>query len=216
MGEMCIRDRLNTPATDLMMPRLLIRVSTESDMILPVTGRKDPTAIFNARLESESPAPVMAVCSESRPVKATVRIMIQRLTCLLYTSERLFLKSAHTAPYVLGSVDVGADTERQLHQLDYLKSAGFNMVRFISGPALPEMLDYCDRIGLMVYEETAMAWFPTDCSITGELVTSEISQLLYRDRNHVSFSILGLLNDCLLYTSVPARLPRERASRARR
>ena len=32
--------------------------------------------------------------------------------------ERLFLKSAHTAPYVLGSVDVGADTERQLHQLD--------------------------------------------------------------------------------------------------
>ena len=71
---------LNTPATDLMMPRLLIRVSTESDMILPVTGRKDPTAIFNARLESESPAPVMAVCSESRPVKATVRIMIQRFT----------------------------------------------------------------------------------------------------------------------------------------
>ena len=109
--------------------------------------------------------------------------------------ERLFLKSAHTAPYVLGSVDVGADTARQFHQLDYLKSAGFDMVRFISGPALPEMLDYCDRIGLMVYEETAMAWFPTDCSITGELMSSEISQLLYRDRNHVSFSILGLLNE---------------------
>ena len=119
--------------------------------------------------------------------------------------ERLFLKSAHTAPYVLGSVDVGADTERQLHQLDYLKSAGFNMVRFISGPALPEMLDYCDRIGLMVYEETAMAWFPTDCSITGELVTSEISQLLYRDRNHVSFSILGLLNETYGNSGTQAR-----------
>lgn len=79
------------------------------------------------------------------------------------------------------------------------------MVRFISGPALPEMLDYCDRIGLMVYEETAMAWFPTDCSITGELVTSEISQLLYRDRNHVSFSILGLLNETYGNSGTQAR-----------
>ncbi len=109
--------------------------------------------------------------------------------------ERIFLKSAHTAPYVIGSVDVGDDIERQLHQLDYLKSIGNNIVRFIDGPALPEMLDYCDRIGLMVYEETAMSWTQVDGPLTPEMFREEMAQLLYRDRSHVSFGILGLLNE---------------------
>ncbi len=109
--------------------------------------------------------------------------------------ERIFLKSTHTAPYVIGSVDVGADIDRQLHQLDYLKSIGNNIVRFLDGPALPEMLDYCDRIGLMAYEETAMSWTQVDGPVTPEMFKEEVAQLLKRDRNHVSFGIIGLLNE---------------------
>ena len=36
--------------------------------------------------------------------------------------------------------------------LIYAKAAGFNMVRFSSGMAWPEQLDFCDEIGLMVYK----------------------------------------------------------------
>lgn len=109
--------------------------------------------------------------------------------------ERILLKSTHTTPYVVGSVDVGDDIARQHHQLDYLKSIGNNVVRFISGPALPEMLDYCDRIGLIVYQETAIAWQQVDGPITPEVFQREVEQLLLRDRSHVSFGIIGMLNE---------------------
>lgn len=109
--------------------------------------------------------------------------------------ERIFLKCNHTTPYIMGSVDVGSDIARQLHQLDYFKSAGFNMVRFLAGPALPEQLDYCDRIGLLVYQENAMAWNQTDTEATPKLFAEELRQLALRDRNHASNAILGMLNE---------------------
>ena len=37
--------------------------------------------------------------------------------------------------------------------LIYAKACGFNTVRFIAGVAYPEQLDFCDELGLMVYEE---------------------------------------------------------------
>ena len=109
--------------------------------------------------------------------------------------ERFFVKSCHTGSYVIGSIDVGADIEKQLHQLDYYKASGFNMVRFISAPALPEMLDYCDRIGLMVYEEPYMSWKQTDYERTTELFHESVAQIARRDRSHVSFSVLCMLNE---------------------
>ena len=109
--------------------------------------------------------------------------------------ERFFVKCCHTGSYVIGSIDVGADIERMLHQLDYFKASGFNMVRFISAPALPEMLDYCDRIGLMVYEEPYMSWKQTDFARTTELFHESVAQIARRDRSHVSFAVLCMLNE---------------------
>ena len=113
----------------------------------------------------------------------------------MLNGERFFVKSCHTGSYVIGSIDVGADIEKQLHQLDYYKASGFNMVRFISAPALPEMLDYCDRIGLMVYEEPYMSWKQTDYERTTELFHESVAQIARRDRSHVSFSVLCMLNE---------------------
>ena len=122
-----------------------------------------------------------------------LRIDDEGYFCL--NGKRIFLKCCHNSPYVIGSVDVGDDIERQLHQLDYYKSAGFNTVRFLDGPALPEMLDYCDRIGLMTYQETALSWTQTDCSTMKDLFANEITQLTLRDRNHASFAMIGMLNE---------------------
>ena len=46
--------------------------------------------------------------------------------------------------------------------LIFAKASGFNMVRFISGTAYPEQLDFCDALGLMVYEESLAAWLLAD------------------------------------------------------
>lgn len=116
----------------------------------------------------------------------------------MLNGERLFVKSLHTSPYCtngqFNSTYVGADIERQLAQFDYYKACGFNMVRFLAGPALPEMLDYCDKIGLLVYQEIGFAW-KGENDDAEELVRREVRQLVERDRNHASFAIVGLLNE---------------------
>ena len=40
----------------------------------------------------------------------------------------------------------------------FAKASGFNCVRFIAGVAWPEQLDFCDEIGMLVYEECYAAW----------------------------------------------------------
>lgn len=109
--------------------------------------------------------------------------------------ERIFIKSCHIGNYVIGSIDVGADLERHLHQLDYYKASGFNTVRVLSGIMLPEAVDYCDRIGLMVFEEPYMSWKQTDFERTTDLFHDSAAQIVRRDRSHVSFSILCTLNE---------------------
>ena len=56
------------------------------------------------------------------------------------------------------------------------------MVRFLANAAFPEQLDYCDQIGLMVYEERSAAWgWRTHPRWrNADLAVREIE----RDRNH--------------------------------
>lgn len=94
--------------------------------------------------------------------------------------------------FYVKSVNVTADTSRE--QLTYYKANGVNMVRFTDGPALPSLLDACDAIGLLVYQETAMA-HKADSEYGEDLIRREIRQLVERDRNHPSFAIVGVLNE---------------------
>ena len=115
----------------------------------------------------------------------------------MLNGERIYVKSLHTSPYCSNGIEstyVADDIERQLAQFDYYKACGFNMVRFLAGPALPEMLDYCDKIGLLVYQEIGLAW-KDDSEDAETLMRREIAQLVERDRNHASFAIVGVLNE---------------------
>ena len=66
--------------------------------------------------------------------------------------------SVRTHAPISPALDAPSNLELMYKELRYLKASGYNMVRFLSGPALPQQLDYCDRIGLMVYEESHMSW----------------------------------------------------------
>lgn len=109
--------------------------------------------------------------------------------------ERIFIKSTHTTTYMQGTIGSSADIKQYYNLLLYLKSCGFNTVRYLNGAALPEILQMCDEIGLLVYEEHNLAWQKVDCEKTPEIFHQSVEDVLLRDRNHVSLGIFGMLNE---------------------
>jgi hypothetical protein len=79
--------------------------------------------------------------------------------------------------------------------LIHAKASGFNMVRFIAGVAYPEQLDFCDELGLMVYEECFASWLLGNSPKMGERFDRSTAAMIRRDRNHPSVTIWGLLNE---------------------
>lgn len=108
----------------------------------------------------------------------------------LLNSQRIYVKSVNLA--------VDANTTEQALQAKLMeyKSCGFNMVRFVGRPAPASALNCCDRLGLLVYQETAMA-NKRDSEYGEDLIRRELRQLIERDRNHPSFAIVGILNEAM-------------------
>jgi len=76
-----------------------------------------------------------------------------------------------------------------------LKAMGFNGIRFISTMGLRYLIDICDEIGLMVYEESHASWMVEDSPKLAERQDSSVSGMILRDRNHPSVVMWGLLNE---------------------
>ncbi len=111
--------------------------------------------------------------------------------------KRIFLKSSHTGNHCPIGVVLPPATAPDLLRRDllYMKSCGFNAVRFISGIAHPYQLDLCDEIGLMVYEEDLAAWLLADSPKMAERFDANLREMVLRDRNHPSVVIFGLVNE---------------------
>jgi hypothetical protein len=109
--------------------------------------------------------------------------------------RRIFVRSTHTGNQFPIGHPVPPNPDLIRRDLLYAKSLGFNMVRFISGLALPEQLDFCDEIGLMVYEESMASWCLEDSPKMKERYDNSIREMILRDRNHPSVVIWGLLNE---------------------
>lgn len=109
--------------------------------------------------------------------------------------KRIFLKSSHTGNHFpIGQV-VPTCTEMMRQDLYYAKAAGFNMIRFIAGMPLEEQLDFCDELGLMVYEENYAAWELRDSPEMPGRFDSSLREMILRDRSHPCVTAWGLLNE---------------------
>ncbi len=108
---------------------------------------------------------------------------------------RIFLKSTHTGNHMPVGQQVCVTGDFGRRDLIFAKASGFNMVRFIAGVAYPEQLDFCDELGLMVYEECLAAWCLEDSPNMAERYDHSTSAMICRDRNHPSVTIWGLLNE---------------------
>lgn len=99
----------------------------------------------------------------------------------MLNGKRIFLTSAHT--------------EHTKEAVVHAKTMGFRMLRYLTAMPSEEILDLCDEIGMMVYEEPATSWGMHDYPAMKEHMASYISNMIRRDRNHVSVAVWGLFNE---------------------
>jgi Glycosyl hydrolases family 2, TIM barrel domain/Glycosyl hydrolases family 2, sugar binding domain/Glycosyl hydrolases family 2 len=109
--------------------------------------------------------------------------------------RRIYLRSTHTCNHFPIGQQFPRDPDLVRRDLLNLKAMGFNAVRFIWGGATPRQLDYCDEIGLLVYEESYASAPLADGPKMVERFDAGVAELIHRDRNHPSVVIWGLLNE---------------------
>lgn len=109
--------------------------------------------------------------------------------------RRIYLRSTHTCNHFPIGLQLPHDADLWRRDLLNLKAMGFNAIRFIWGAAAPWQLDYCDEIGLLVYEESFASQPLADSPQMVARFDANVTDLIRRDRNHPSVVIWGLLNE---------------------
>jgi beta-galactosidase len=99
-----------------------------------------------------------------------------------------------------GALGVAAFDRAEVRRVERLKAAGFNAVRCAHNPPAPVFLDACDRLGLLVIDESFDSWaygkLPQDYSqYFAENWQSDLEAMILRDRNHPSIVMWSLGNE---------------------
>lgn len=105
----------------------------------------------------------------------------------------------------LGAASYDRAEERKV---ELLKSAGFNALRSSHNPPAPALLDACDRMGLLVIDETFDCWRlgkqPNDYHLYfEEWWQRDTAAMLRRDRNHPSVIMWSIGNEIPESRGVP-------------
>jgi len=115
----------------------------------------------------------------------------------------------------LGALGTAVNVRALERQIDLLQAMGCNALRTSHNPPAPELLDLCDRKGMLVLDETFDAWrrgkkWPaekqeTDPDITyfdyarlaGDWLERDLRAHLRRDRNHPSVIMWSIGNEII-------------------
>ncbi len=109
--------------------------------------------------------------------------------------RRIYLRCTHTCNHFPIGQQFPRDPDFLRRDLLNLKVMGFNAVRFIWGGASRAQLDFCDEIGLLVYNESYASMWIDPSPQMADRFDSGVSELIRRDRNHPSIVMWGLLNE---------------------
>jgi beta-galactosidase len=85
-------------------------------------------------------------------------------------------------------------------QLEMMRDMGVNAVRTSHNPPAPELMDLCDRMGLVVWDEAFDKWDGTADRVRGEpplelYGEKQIRNLVRRDRNHPCVVVWSIGNE---------------------
>ncbi|MBE2236314.1 MAG: glycoside hydrolase family 2 protein [Caldilineaceae bacterium] len=106
----------------------------------------------------------------------------------------------------LGAASFDRAEERKV---ELLKAAGYNAIRCAHNPPAPALLDACDRLGMLVIDETFDAWTaaktPNDYHLHfQEWWQRDTEAMVKRDRNHPSVIIWSIGNEIIEALGSPA------------
>lgn len=109
---------------------------------------------------------------------------------------QLYGVNLHHGHGPLGAAFYERATERQLESM---RDMGCNAVRTSHNPPAPELLDLCDRMGLVVWDECFDKWAATadrvDDQPLAEYAEKQIRNFVRRDRNHPSVVVWSIGNE---------------------
>jgi beta-galactosidase len=117
----------------------------------------------------------------------------------LLNGRRVTLKGVnlHHDQGALGAAAYEAGYERRLR---ILKNSGINAVRLAHNPHSPRMLDLCDRLGVLVFDEAFDKWSHFQPDGTGW--RDDLARFIRRDRNHPSVIVWSVGNEMSEYQNV--------------
>lgn len=98
---------------------------------------------------------------------------------------------------IIGARSIARAEERRV---ELLKAAGFNAIRSAHNPISPELLDACDRLGMLVMDELFDVWTesktPFDASLDfPDTWEREVEQMVAKDFNHPSVIFYSIGNE---------------------
>lgn len=153
--------------------------------------------------------------------------------------KKIYLRSSHSGnAFPIGQM-FPVRPEQIRKDFIYAKSAGFNMIRCISGLYRPEQMDIADEIGLLIYDECFASWCMSYSAVDSwrndeefeamlarhpaipvgdekEMLarwTHATEQMIKRDRNRTCVAVWGMLNETYpssVFKNAHAFLPRLR------
>jgi hypothetical protein len=109
--------------------------------------------------------------------------------------KRMFLRCSHTGNTAPIGIHLPYDADWFRRDLLNVKAMGFNAIRFIAGLPTRQQLNFCDELGLLVYDEPYSAWLLENSPHMVERFDRSIEEMVRRDRNHASVVIWGVLNE---------------------
>ncbi len=100
----------------------------------------------------------------------------------------------------LGALGAAVNRRATERQLQIMKSMGVNAIRTSHNPPSPELLEFCDRLGLMVMDEAFDMWrIPKvrngSAKYFDKWGETDIRDMVRRDRNHPSVVLWSIGNE---------------------
>jgi beta-galactosidase len=126
---------------------------------------------------------------------------------IAFTAEGGFLLNGRRVPingvcdhHDLGPLGAALDLRALERQLQMLREMGCNAIRTSHNPPAPELLDLCDRLGMLVMDESFDCWAagkrPNDYHLLfADWHEKDLRALVRRDRNHPSVILWSIGNE---------------------